>query len=191
MLHIVNLEEIQDHVLKIPALVDQQDRREARFVQDVKSWLSKLEEVLDNNKMPAAGKIAAIRSALVSAERGVMPAGIGFNGEPSRHNVKEATAGYAIQQANDVVFDAIQKDRDRVFEAERLVRQLVALARTKGLIATTVDGRSLAESVRDIWQKIGADKDLSPGTTNVEGLVGPYDALIVLDRIIAVDVLRR
>ena len=187
MLRIVNLEEIQGMLLRIPGLVDLQDRRDPDFVQDVKQWLSKLEEVLDNNRIPVAGNVAALRALLISAERGVIPAGVEFHGRSTRRKIQEAAAAYVLRQTGDLVSSVIQKDHERVAEAERLTRQLVVLAKAKGLIQELSSGDNFTDMVKAIWRTLSADPELSPGTANVEGLIGPHDALITLDRTIISD----
>ena len=187
MLRIVNLEEIQDVLLCIPGLVDLQDQRDPGLVQDVKQWLSKLEKVLDNNRAPVAGNVAALRALLISAERGVVPTGVEFHGRSTRHKIREAAVAYVLQQTGDLISSFIQKDNERVAEAERLVRQLVVLAKAKGLIQELSSGDNFTDMLKAIWQTMSADPELSPGTVNVEGLIGPYDALILLDRTILSD----
>ena len=76
MLRIVNLEEIQGILLHISGLVDLQEQRDPNFVRDVKQWLSKLEKTLDSNRMAVAGNVAALRGLIISAEQGIIPAGV-------------------------------------------------------------------------------------------------------------------
>jgi len=187
MLRIVNLEEIQGMLLRIPGLVDLQDRRDPDFVQDVKEWLSKLEKVLENNRLPAAGNVAALRALLISAEQGVIPTGVEFHGRTTGRKIREAAAAYVLRQTGDLVSSVIQKDRERVAEAERMTRQLVALAKAKGFIQELPSGDNFTDMLKAVWRTLSADQELSPGTVNVEGLVGPHDAIMVLDRIITSD----
>lgn len=190
MLHIVNLEEVQDMLLRIPALIDSLDRRDPNLFQDAKRWLSSLERVLENNRMPAAGNVAGLRGVLVAAERGVIPVGVAFHGRSTARKIREAAVAHVLRQAGDLVSSTIEKDRDRVAEAERVMRQIVAVAKTKGLIQEVPHGSDFTEKLKAIWRTLSADPDLSPGKVRVEGLVGPYDALIVLDRTITSDIPR-
>ncbi len=98
MLRIVNLEEIQSILLRIPYLVDLQDQRDSSFEPDVKDWLSKCEKVLENNRLPASGNIAAFRALLISAERGVTPTEVTFHGRSTRRKIREAAAAYGHKQ---------------------------------------------------------------------------------------------
>jgi hypothetical protein len=184
MLRITNLEEIQGMLLCIPSLVDLQERRSPHLVQDVRKWLSRLEKVLHSNRMPVAGNVAALRGLLISAERGVIPPGVEFHGRSSGRKIREAATAYVLRQAGDIVSNVIHKDHDRVAEAERISQQLVALARAKGLIEEHPSGDDFSNMLQAIWRTMSADPDLSPGTVSVEGLIGPHDALVVLDRTI-------
>ena len=189
MLRIINLEEIQGMLLGIPGLVDLQEQGHPGFIEGVKQWLAKLEKGLEANRMPEAGNIAALRATLISAERGVIPAGVEFHGRATGRKIRGATAAFVLRQASDLISCAIQKDSERIAEAERLARQLVTLAKAKGSIrGLPGEGSSTAaDKLRAVWRIMSADPMLSPGTQNVEGLVGPYDALIILDRIIVRD----
>ena len=188
MLRIVNLEEIQGILLRIPCLVDLQEQRDPDFVQDVKQWLSKLEKVLDNNRMTVAGNVAALRALLISAEQGVIPTGVKFHGSTTVRKIREAAAAHVLRETGDLVSSVIEKDRERVAEAERLSRQLVALAKAKGLIQERPSGENFKDMLKAIWRVLSGDPELSPGAVSLEGLVGPNDVLIVLDRTITSDV---
>lgn len=187
MLRIVNLEEIQNMFLRTSDLVDLNEQRNPNFVHCVKQWLSELEKVLNNNRMPVAGTIATLRGILISAERGNIPAGIEFKGRASGRRIREATASKLIRQAVGLVSNAIQKDGERVKEAERITRQLVSIAKTKGLIREVPSGDNFTDMLKAIWRTMSADQVLSQGIVSVEGLVGPQDALVVLDRTITAD----
>lgn len=188
MLNIVNLEEIQSILLLIPALVDLQQQRYSDFVEEVKNWLKKMEKVLENNRIPAVGNVAALRGVLISAERGVIPVGIELRGRPTGRKIKEATATDVLRHVGELVSNVIHQDRERVAEAKRLGRQLVALAKTKGFIRELPSGEQYTEMLKVMWRTLSSDPDISPGTVNVEGLVGPHDALIILDRTITSDI---
>lgn len=188
MLNIVNLEEIQSILLLIPALVDLQQQRDSDFVEEVKNWLKKMEKVLENNRIPAVGNVATLRGVLISAERGVIPVGIELRGRPTGRKIKEATAADVLRHVGELVSNVIHQDRERVAEAKRLGRQLVALAKTKGLICELPSGEQYTEMLKVMWRTLSSDPDISPGSVNVEGLVGPHDALIILDRTITSDI---
>lgn len=187
MLRIVNLEEIEGMLLRIRGLIDLQEKRNIGFVKEVKSWLAELEKVLGNNRIPAAGNVASLLGLLISAERGAIPEEIVLQGRPTKRKITEATASHVLQLVGDLVSNVIHKDRERVAEARRLSRQLVTLAKAKKLISELPSGENYTGMLKSIWQTLCSDPEISPGAINVEGIVGPHDALIILDRTILSD----
>jgi hypothetical protein len=107
----------------------------------------------------------------------------------SRRKIKEATAVHVLRQVDDLISNVIHKDTERVAEAKRMTRQLVALAKAKGLIQEFPSDDNHTEVLKAMWRTLSSDPDISPGIINVEGLIGPQDALIVLDRTITSDIL--
>jgi hypothetical protein len=187
MLHIVNLEEIQNLLLRVSDIVELSEQRDLNFVSAVKKWLTELEGAIKNNHLPTSANIASLRGNIISAEQGNIPAGINFRGRATKRKILEATAGQSIGQAVNIVTCSIQKDVERVNEAERITRQLVAIAKSNGLITELPHGKNFAAMLRLLWQKMSADQVLSQGIVSVEGLVGPNDALLILDRTITAD----
>ena len=188
MLRIVNLEEIHNLLLRIPSLVDELERQGPHAIGNVREWLMTLELVLENNRLPLAGNIAALRGGLDSALNGVIPAGIAFHGRVSSRKIREAAATDMLKRASDLVTFAVQGDGNRIDEAQRVARQLIALARFKGLIpADRPDGDPI-ENVKAVWNNMQTDQEIGQGAAHLIGLVGPHDALIVLDRGITRDV---
>lgn len=187
MLRIVNIEEINSILLHVPGLVDLQESRGAGFADEVKMWLESLEEVLNNNRMPVVGNVAALRGVLISSGRGVMPEELRIHGRITSRKIKDAVASEVLRAAAELVSNAIQSDSSRVAEAERHGRQIVVLARAKGLSLSLPEGPDRTDELKTLWRTLAADPDIGNGTVNVESLVGPSDALIILDRAIARD----
>jgi hypothetical protein len=131
--------------------------------------------------MVAAADVAVLRGILISAERGVIPSGIVFNGKMTSRKIKDATAADVLRKAEQIISDAIKAPAAQIAEGERLTRQIVALSIRKGLIQNkTISGHD--EMLKEIWSQISSDPELGPVTTHITGLVGTYDALILLDR---------
>lgn len=188
MLRIANLEEIHGLLLRLPSLVDELERKEPHAVGNVREWLVSLERVLESNRLPLAGNIAVLRAGLDSALMGVIPAGIEFHGRASSRKIREAAAAEMLKRASDLVIAAIQGDGSRIDEAERVARQLIAVASFKGLIPTNRPEGDVIENVKAVWSAMQADTEIGQGAAHLVGLVGPHDALIVLDRGITRDV---
>lgn len=184
MLRLVNLEEIQNLRLHVPELVQILERHEPKFVDGVKAWLAQVEQALLNNRMPVAAEVATLRSVLIGAERGVMPPGLIFSGRTTPRKVKDAAAAEVLRKADEIVSNAIRTAAEQFAEGERLARQMMALAQHKGLLAAGATFGSPAARARALWDAMRSDPDLGPGTTHLAGLVGVYDALILLDRLL-------
>ncbi|MEE4287176.1 MAG: hypothetical protein V2I31_13570 [Mariniphaga sp.] len=182
MLRIFNLEEIQLYMDKIPGLVDLLDKKDPFFSDQIKKWIKGLEDILSNNHLYISGQIGALRGLLISAEQGVISNEIQFVGQPTKKKVLNATAGYVINQAGIIVSEYLQSNRNRINEAERHAQQLITFALSKGLISEFKGEKANTQLLKNIWQVLRTDPELLQGVINIESLVGPYDALIILDR---------
>lgn len=187
MLRIVNFEEIQRLLLEISRLVDMHDKKDAFFSARVKDWLQRTEKILENNQLGIASNLGALRAVLVSAEQGVVSDKIIINGRPTRKKILNATASFVLQKANETISEYLQGDMNRFKEAEQQTRQLVSYMFAKGMFQNFIGKPITTETLKNMWSVVRADPDLAPGTVNIEGLAGPNDSLIILNRIIAMD----
>ncbi len=185
MLRIVHIDEIQDLLLLLPNLVQQQERRSTDFAPNAGAWLKSLEKVLAANRLYQAGNIATLRGGLVAAEQGQAPAGLEFRGRPSRSRVLNATASQALQRAAEVASTLIAENRPRLAEAERVAQQIVAAALSRGLITAREEEVSNTQYLRMLRRSLVKSGDLESAVVHLEGLVGPHDALTLLDRALA------
>lgn len=188
MLRYVNLIEIQNMLLQISELTNLQDLRDFSYVAKTKRWLSDLEKILENNHMVEAGEIASLRGKIVSAENGIFHDGVEFLNKPTKRKMVEAATSAALQDASKLIVNAINEELSRFREAERVVRQLISIGKAKGLLANFASNGNHTEALKFIWRTLAQDADISPGVVTVEGMVGPYDALILLDRLLSMDV---
>lgn len=188
MLRLVHLEEIEGLLLKAPVLVDLLEKKDVGIVKEVNCWLKSLERALNNNRMTIASNVASFRSVLVSADQGVIAAGISFHGKLTKRKIREASCSYVLQNANDIVANAIQRDINRFDEAESLMRQLIAVAKVKGAIQAKPEGLDHTQYLKTTWANLSSDSEMLAGTVRIEGFLGPHDSLVILDRIMASDI---
>lgn len=184
MLGIIHLEEIQNLLFQVPRFVGMLEKKDIDAVLEIKAWLEKIEEALQNNRMPLVSMIAGLRGALISAEKGILLDHIMIHGRLNTQKIKQAVAADVIKNASEIVMEAIQRDKERVSKAEEICQQLIALARAKGLIAFPHNGMGHTESLKALWRIFSTDQDIAAATVSVEGLVGPNDSLIILDRML-------
>lgn len=182
MLHIVNLEEIQGILLRLPGLIHDLERRDPNFASAAKDWLTQAEQILVNNRLAVAADVAVLRGALISAERGVIPPGLVFSGRMTSRKIRDASAADVLRKAEELISDTIKGSLAQIAEGERLTRQLLAVAQRKGLIPGGPHMGERTEMLTGIWHAMTVDPDLGSATTHLAGLVGAQDALILLDR---------
>jgi hypothetical protein len=186
MLSLLNLEEIQGVLLRTPQLVRELEGREASFFGSVKAWLAQCEQVLISNRLTIAAAIATLRGSLISTERGSIPAGLGFSGKATPRKVRDAAAAEVLRQAEEVISNSVRADAARFAEAEKLMRQIVAVAQKKALRLPGNDAVNRSDGLKGLWSDMTRDADLSAVTTHLVGLIGPSDVLILLDRVLPV-----
>lgn len=187
MLPVVNLEEFRRLLLALPDIVDALDARSSDGPVAVRAWLVEAEGVLERNRMPAAGNIAVLRARLDSARRGAVPDGVVVTGTVARRKVVQAVAAEVVGEAADLLASRIGADEERLDEADRLARQLTVAAQVKGMVNGHPSADDHAGAVSSIWSAVVADPELSGGAVHLLSLVGPSDALIVMDRALTRD----
>ena len=188
MLRIVNLEEFHRLMLRIPRIVDALERHTAEAPDSVRMWLIEVEGALEHNRMPLAGAIAGMRARLDSARRGAVPEGIVVTGSVTRRKLVDATAAEVLQRATDALSAELAPDGARVEEAARLARQLAVAAQAKGLVGPVPTAAEHVDTVGAIWERLVTEPDIAGGAVHLLSLVGPNDAVIVLDRALTRDV---
>jgi hypothetical protein len=181
MLRLLQLEEIEGILLDAPGLVSRHERREPGFAGLVRAWLGRAETALGNCRLPVAAEVAALRSRIVAVERGATPPDLVLRGRVTRRKLSDTAAAFALDRAATAMQNAVSEARGRLTEAERLLRQVLAVAQQKGhAFPTGEEGH---------WSRLGVllaalrqDADLAAATTHAVGLVGTQDALILIDR---------
>jgi hypothetical protein len=187
MLRIASIEEIEALLLQLPDLIRLQERRSPEFADDTTAWLSSLENAFTANRLYQAAAVATLRSGLIAAEHGHLPDGLEFRGRPTRSRVMVALASHAIQRAVDLASTVVAENRPRLAESERVAQQIVAAVRSRESIPAREEGVTNTQYLRMLRRSLSASADLENAMVHLEGLVGPNDALVLLDRALAVD----
>jgi hypothetical protein len=185
VLHVLQLEELEALLLELSALVSRLERRDPGFPEGLLGWLSRTETALGNSRLPAAGELAALRGRLLAAGRGSLPADLHLRGRATKRRVREAASAAVLEQAGAAVRAAIGETRARVGEAERVLRQVLAVAQQKALSLYVAESGRTAQ-LAALLAALRRDPDLGAAATHAVGLVGAQDALILLDRTLSV-----
>jgi hypothetical protein len=185
MLRIVHIEDIAKNLSLLTELVRLQQENSLSFVQQVYKWLDSLEHAFTVARLYQAGSIALLRSQLVAVEQGKIPSEIQFRGQPSRSRIISAVAADILKQASDLASALILENRSRIVDAERVAQQVIAVALSRGAIPPRDNAISNTAFLKILRCEIGLNSDLEQAVVHLEGLVGPHDALICLDRALA------
>ena len=172
------LEDLDVLQLCVPALVDGYDAGEAGFAEGVKSWLAAVEQKLALQRLPAAAGVAGLRAMLIAASDGVAPEGLSISGRVTPRKLRDAVAARVLDQAEKLVVEATRASAGQIAEAERFVRQMVAVARHKGYLPVN-------DAAAITWSRCETDPELAPVAVHVVGLVGSEDAVTLFSRAIA------
>jgi hypothetical protein len=172
----------------LPDLIRQQERRSPDFARNADEWLNALEAIFASNRLHEAGIIAALRSGLVSVSQGQVPAGLEFRGRPTRSRIVNAAASQALQRAAEIASHIIAQNQSRISEGERVARNIAAVSISRGLIPSLDVNISNSEYLRGLRVSLAAHNDLESVAVHLESLVGPHDALVLIDRALDVRV---
>ena len=183
-MQIASFEEIRGILLRLPEIVDRLEAKDPRFSDHVKIWLEDLETALANNRLSQASSVAALRSNLISAERGYHKGSVEMGGRRTARRLKEAAAIDSLRGADAIAADLLRGYASKIAEGEKLALQLVALSDQKGILQKFSSIENHTTMLTAIWSAMSEDPDLAAGTTALKGLVGFRDALILVDRMI-------
>jgi hypothetical protein len=181
-LNVAQYEEIAGLLREVPRLVDRLEARHSGFAENVLAWLKQAETALQNNRIPAVSQIASCRATLIGAGRGVRSSDVAFGGRATPRKIRDATASMVLERGNQLLHGVIA-ERQAVFqEAERIARQIMAIADAKGLIRACDNGRPHQVFLNCLQQSIAHDSDLVNAYSHLIALVGKTDVVIFMDR---------
>lgn len=177
MLSIVHLDRIQDCLRAVSEVVDAQQRREIDFPKRVLDWLTRAEELLRDARLASLSQLSGFRSSLLATCHGAKkPAG------QSRRATLESAASEALIQGQAALSAAIEPRLQQIAEAELLVSRVIAVGTVKGIFPHLPDHLSHEGKLRQLLEALQKDQDTAAATAHFTGILGPVDALIVLDR---------
>jgi hypothetical protein len=111
-----------------------------------------------------------------------MPNEVVISGRPTARKVQEATASLVLRRSSDLLH-AVIAERQAVFqEAERISRQVLAIAQAKGMVQALEEPGPRQEIPADLQRRVAADPDLASVHAHLISLVGATDVLIFYDR---------
>lgn len=184
-LNVVQYEDIVARLMEVPDLVDQLEQRRTGFPDAVLEWLRSTEASLENNHVPAVSQVAGLRAMLVESARGVYSEEISFTGRPTSRKIQDGVASLVLQRGSDLLNASIAERQAAFQEAERIARQMIAVADAKGFLASFDDGRPHQAALQALQADVSTDPDLASVYLHLVSLVGKTDVLVFLDRSLA------
>lgn len=183
MLRLLNLEEIESQVFRVPDIIRKFEQRDPDFVQATQDWLAEAEQTLNKNRMVEGAQIAVLRGSLIAWNRGFTD-GAEPTPRTASRKLKEPRAAGLLKRATEIVSEAIRMRRAQMNEAESMMMQIVAVAEQLGLVPPSggQDHTAYLESIRGA---LSARAELVSPVVHVTGLVGRVDFLVLLDRTIS------
>lgn len=180
MLSVLHVENVQQCLRGVAAVVNVQQRRDASFPAQVVAWLLGAESVLEDARLPAVGQLAALRSSLLAAQHGARRSEGAQTG--SRRKQLELTASDVLHRAQQALSEAIRTRVEQLAEAEMLASRVAAVARIKGVLAQAQTIEDHGAALNLIVQSLEQDADTAAATVHLTGIVGATDARILIDR---------
>lgn len=176
---------LEAHLRDLPRLVALLERRDHGYAAAALAWLAGLESELGRTRSPLAGRIAALRAALLMADRGETPADLPTRPRETRHQLRDRVATWALREAEAALSTAISADQARLARASELAMQLTVQAVARGMRAVRRNGDPLEGAIRALWAEMFASEDLRAGCVELLALAGPQDTLILVERAIS------
>ena len=169
-------------MLLLPSVVSNHASQNGEYAQSAFDWLKTLEGILLRNRQYQASAISTLRDLLISVNHGYVPADIPVKDRLSRKKVLDIATSQALQRAENIVSSWIDESHKRISEAELIAQQVIAVARSRMLIPPADEGETNTGYLRRVRSNLSAYGDIENALVHLEGLVGHYEALILLDR---------
>ena len=179
MIQIVHVDRLEERLRHVPAVVDAQHRRDARFTERLLTWLCRTEEAMTDAHLASVSQVAALRSRLLTALHRSDP----VDGQrQGRRKHSEHVASDVLQRAQQVLTDALEPQLERLREAESIAVRVVAVARAKGVLAQAAAIEDHQQALGFVQAYLCRDPDTAAATVHLTGVLGPIDSLVMLDR---------
>ena len=182
MLRITHAEELTNLALLVPSLVEMQEAESFQFPAAVSDWMKAVEESLASARSPQTAVLASLRAGINAARRGQVPDHVHIRGRPTRSRTIAAVATQALHEAAAITSNLLLESNGRFTEASALAQQIAALASARDAIPTREAGVTNTMYLSDLRAGLGSIDEFAAALIRLDGLVGPYDALVVLDR---------
>lgn len=181
-LRLAQVEELEQRLLQLPALVDLLETQPARLTTDLVVWMKNAEQLLLSWRLSQASQIATTRARLLTALNSrAAPAG-SPNPRAARAARRADALATAIEQANQTLTDLVAARRAIIEKGEQFALALATAARAKDIIPPrnpSEPPNAYADRLASLMQ---SDAQLVNPYLQLVTLVGRHDAGALLER---------
>jgi len=177
-------EELQKFMFDLSRLVDQYENKDMMFVQGWKDWMLKCEKILGQHKVSKVADFAIIRSAVASAERGVVDSDkySSVGNITSAKKMAMSIAALSLERAQITLSAILLPLEERIEQAKEITAQVLAIAWQKGTLKDHWTPGQPFTKKQELWTMLMSREDVQGGITKVLSAVSMRDALTLVDR---------
>jgi hypothetical protein len=179
--NLAQVEEVHATLLRAGPLTDRYAAGDAAFFGLVEAWIADLERHLGSARLPAAATLAGVRAGLVAVRQGATPRDV-QGPRLSGRKLRDAAAADALRRGEAVVREALAPRVRQLQEASEIAGQLAALAMQRGFVGPGDPRLGHEGRLRKVWQALLDDPASSAAAALLQGRVGAFDSLALLDR---------
>jgi hypothetical protein len=178
-------EEFDQMLLTVSSVVTQLEEHRYSFIDEVRDFISKAVTAAEKYHLTFAPEMEIIKGKLyVIDEMGEFQRqGAGYSPDTRRsyRRNREAFALRRLDEACQLIRGYFAASEAAFSECETVCRQIASVAQTKGLIPGFESGNREAQ-LRALLEKLTQDRDLYSPCTQITGMVGIHNAVILFDR---------
>lgn len=186
-MHVPQLEEIDQLLLRVSGLVDAIEDQYWDAADRVRGWLYDTEAAFQRDGLAAvSSRMAGLRAELLVLLLGGSPPGFPINPQTNSRRLRQVGLLHVVQEGERSASTAVEDVRVTFAETQRMLRQIVVVARHKTLPDADPPGPGSESALRRLWLAIISDPDMTAAATRVLGLVSESDALALLDQSVSI-----
>lgn len=175
--------ELQAYILDIPSLVDLYDKKDPTFVEKLKQWFIKCEEVLLRYNKPQTSQMATLRGEIISATRGYFDPCFNISSESlSKRKASLSLAMFCLKRAEEILTGLVEPFEKQQEEARSLIRQILLVAIQNGMLASFWTGyNGQIAQIQNLWNQLIQYEEIKHGLNQVKSLVPTHLAWQIMN----------
>jgi hypothetical protein len=166
------ISQLKEQLFQVSEIVNRIQRKEYSSVDILLHWLTKTEDILQQNGYAQSSELAGLRSRLIATD---------YSEElrSSKRKLKLRVSAEIIYDSQKTVLQIVQALEVRLDEARLLIKQILLVLKPTGAIDydPKIDFNSF---IQGIWGMLKSNSQVGGGASKVLILVSQSDALRIL-----------